>query len=282
MAENHSKAVRDLIPEIIRKSGRKCVVDRLSDSLFLPELENKLKEEIKEYFESKAPEELIDLLEIIYRIAELKGISKEEFEALKLQKKCEKGGFEKNLLLLTSSFEKTSFPNLDYINPNSIDIDSINSTSSITNSTFVGSVYSSSPSEPVEKKNSSNFSSINPSDSNPYVFKFENASVIEKHGVLMRIYTTKDDCKNAAILYQETERGHLEEFLHEKSDFIYFILEGKGVWIIEDREFEVKAGDVIVVPAGKRFWFRGNLKQICITAPAWEEKYECHIRDIEL
>jgi mannose-6-phosphate isomerase-like protein (cupin superfamily) len=98
----------------------------------------------------------------------------------------------------------------------------------------------------------------------------------------MRIYTTKDDCRSAAVLYQETEAGHSEEFVHEKSDFLYYILEGRGTWVVEDREFEVREGDVVVVPAGKRFWFRGNLKQVCITAPAWEEKYERHIRYIEL
>ena len=98
----------------------------------------------------------------------------------------------------------------------------------------------------------------------------------------MRIYTTKEDCANAAILYQETETGHAEEFVHDKSDFLYYILEGSGTWVVEDRKFDVRAGDVVVVPAGNRFWFRGNLKQICITAPAGEEKYERHIRDIKL
>ncbi len=120
------------------------------------------------------------------------------------------------------------------------------------------------------------------SESNHIVFRPENAELIEKHGVRMRIYTTKADCKNAALLYQDTEIGHTEEFLHERSDFIYYILEGSGSWIVEDREFEVQAGDVVVVPAGKRFWFKGSLKQICITAPAWEEQYERHIKYLEL
>ena len=62
-------------------------------------LENKLNEEVKEYFESKDVEELIDVLEVIYRIAELRGFSKDKLEALRLKKKSEKGGFEKNLLL---------------------------------------------------------------------------------------------------------------------------------------------------------------------------------------
>lgn len=113
------------------------------------------------------------------------------------------------------------------------------------------------------------------------VFRSENAEVIEKHGIRMRIYTTKADCSNAAVLYQETETGHSEEFMHKRSDFIYYVLEGRGTWVVEDKEFEVRAGDVVIVPAGKRFWFKGRLKQICVTAPAWEERYEQHIRCIE-
>lgn len=237
MVENDSKVVRDRIPEIIKFSGRECTVNEVSDLSFLPELENKLKEEIEEYFKSRELEELADLLEIIYRIAELRSSSKDCLESLRLKKKEEKGGFEKNLLLLDKLGEKNS---------------------------------------------SSEVCTINPADCGRVVFKPENAEVIEKHGVRMRIYTTKDDCRNAAVLYQETETGHAEEFMHEISNFIYYIIEGSGTWIIEDREHEVQVGDVVVVPAGNRFWFRGNLKQVCITAPAWEERFEHHIRDIKL
>ncbi|WP_292378015.1 hypothetical protein [Methanosarcina sp. UBA289] len=72
-------------------------------SSFLPELENKLEEELKEYLESKELEELVDLLEVIYRIAELRGSSKAELEAIRQRKKQEKGGFEKNLIFLNPS-----------------------------------------------------------------------------------------------------------------------------------------------------------------------------------
>jgi predicted house-cleaning noncanonical NTP pyrophosphatase (MazG superfamily) len=50
--ENNSKAVRDLIPEILKLSGRECMTSKLSDSDFLPELEKKLYEELKEYLDS--------------------------------------------------------------------------------------------------------------------------------------------------------------------------------------------------------------------------------------
>ncbi len=45
-----------------------------------------------------------------------------------------------------------------------------------------------------------------------------------------------------------------------RKGFYLLYLEGSGVWIVEDRAFEARAEDVVVVPAGKRFWFHGNLK----------------------
>ncbi|RXA20454.1 cupin domain-containing protein [Methanosarcina sp. MSH10X1] len=236
MSGNTSKAIRDFIPEILKLSGREFIIRELSDSSFLPELESKLDEEVGEYLASKELEELADLLEVIYRIAELRGSSKAELETVRQQKKRDRGGFEKNLILFNPRKENFS--------------------------------------QEVRLAASTELIRV--------VFKPEDAAIIEKHGVKMRIYTTKAESRNAAVLYQETQKGHTEEFLHEKSDFIYYILEGSGVWTIDDREYEARAGDVVVVPAGKRFWFRGNLKQICITAPAWEEDYEHHIKDIEI
>ena len=114
------------------------------------------------------------------------------------------------------------------------------------------------------------------------IYKKNTATVIEKHGVTMHIYSSADDCPQAAVAYQETATGHAEEFYHEKSAFIYYIIEGRGTWVIEDIEYPVEAGDVVIVPPRRRFYFTGTLKQICVTAPAWKESYEKHVRYVEL
>ena len=114
------------------------------------------------------------------------------------------------------------------------------------------------------------------------IYSKNNAVQIKKHGVDMWLYGSEESCPNAAVAYQETKTGHAEEFLHEKSVFVFYIIEGSGTWVIEDNEYPVKATDVVIVPPGKRFYYKGNLKQVCITAPAWEEKYERHIRQVEL
>jgi predicted house-cleaning noncanonical NTP pyrophosphatase (MazG superfamily) len=99
----YNKAIRDKIPEIIKQTGNQCDVKTLSNEEFLEKLEEKLSEEVAEYQNDKNPEELADVLEVIYRIVELKGISKEELDEIRTKKKEERGSFSKNLFLIDSS-----------------------------------------------------------------------------------------------------------------------------------------------------------------------------------
>jgi len=103
----YNKAIRDKIPKIIEKSGHSSNVKTLSDEEFLLEIEKKLSEEVSEYQNDKNPEELADILEVIYRIANLRGITKEELEKICIKKSEERGAFEKNFYLIgTSKNEK--------------------------------------------------------------------------------------------------------------------------------------------------------------------------------
>lgn len=100
MIRVYNKAIRDNIPEIIIESGSEPTVEILSDENFLEELEKKLDEEIKEYKESKKVEELCDLIEIAYRIAELKGITEDQLNHRRNKKNIKRGKFENNLFLV--------------------------------------------------------------------------------------------------------------------------------------------------------------------------------------
>ena len=99
----YNKAIRDKIPEIIEKDGYSCNIKTLSDDEFLVEIEKKLSEEVTEFQNDKNPEELADILEVIYRIAKLRGISKEELENIRIKKVNERGSFEKNLFLIDTN-----------------------------------------------------------------------------------------------------------------------------------------------------------------------------------
>ena len=98
--KKYNKVVRDKIPEIIAESGKKSNIKQLDDTSFLAELEKKLIEEVNEYSESKDVEELADLLEVIYRISELRGVSSDKLDEIRKDKAEKRGKFDSNLFLI--------------------------------------------------------------------------------------------------------------------------------------------------------------------------------------
>ena len=98
--KKYNKVVRDKIPEIIAESGKKFNIKHLDDESFLAELEKKLIEEVNEYSESKDVEELADLLEVIYRISELRGVNSEKLDKIRKDKAEKRGKFDSNLFLI--------------------------------------------------------------------------------------------------------------------------------------------------------------------------------------
>ena len=97
----YNKAVRDRIPEIICSKGETCSYESLSDEEFLPFLQLKLLEESSEYIESREEEELADLLETVFRIAEIRGIGTDRLEKIRREKSKIKGSFSKNIVLVS-------------------------------------------------------------------------------------------------------------------------------------------------------------------------------------
>lgn len=95
----YDKLIRDRIPEIIEKSGKKAVIEVLDEAQFEKYLNAKLAEEVDEYFCDKSIEELADVVEVIYAIVRNKGVALEEFEQMRQAKVDQRGAFEKKLLL---------------------------------------------------------------------------------------------------------------------------------------------------------------------------------------
>ena len=98
--KKYNKVIRDKIPEIIAKSGKKYNLKQIDDASFLVEIEKKLIEEVNEYIQSKDVEELADLLEVIYRISELRGVNSEELDEIRKDKAEKRGKFASNLFLI--------------------------------------------------------------------------------------------------------------------------------------------------------------------------------------
>jgi len=99
MTITHNKLVRDLIPQIIENSGKTCVTRTLSHEEYLAALDAKLAEELAEYQADKSMEELADLLEVMMAVAEARGYSFAEVEAIRRAKAEKRGGFRERIWL---------------------------------------------------------------------------------------------------------------------------------------------------------------------------------------
>ncbi|MGC6174074.1 phosphoribosyl-ATP pyrophosphohydrolase [Lacrimispora sp. 38-1] len=97
--EKHNKLVRDKIPELIEREGRKAKYHILSEEEYLAALDEKLLEEVEEYQEDKSLEEMADVLEVLYAICKARGYTEEELEVKRREKFIKRGGFEKKLFL---------------------------------------------------------------------------------------------------------------------------------------------------------------------------------------
>ncbi len=97
--KHYHKLVRDKIPQIIEATGKTCTCSILSEQEYLSLLDAKLNEEVAEYQESGALEELADIMEVIRAIAAARGSSIGEVEAIREAKREERGGFERRILL---------------------------------------------------------------------------------------------------------------------------------------------------------------------------------------
>lgn len=95
----YNKLIRDRIPEIIERSGKKPIIEQLDLDSYKKYLDIKLGEELQEYLESDEVDELADLVEVAYAILKYKGVDISEFEMLLIKKTESRGAFSKRLLL---------------------------------------------------------------------------------------------------------------------------------------------------------------------------------------
>jgi predicted house-cleaning noncanonical NTP pyrophosphatase (MazG superfamily) len=99
----HEKLVRVRIPELMAIEGLACQVRGLNRTENAARLDDKLTEEVAEYRTSGAIEELVDVVEVVRAITEQRGMPWDEFEARRLAKRRERGGFEQRFRLTRSS-----------------------------------------------------------------------------------------------------------------------------------------------------------------------------------
>ena len=96
----YNKLVRDKIPQIIERTGKKAIYRILTETEYKKYLEKKLDEELAEFHESKNIEELADMLEALAALAAVYGASYTVLMQICSRKCAERGGFGKRICLV--------------------------------------------------------------------------------------------------------------------------------------------------------------------------------------
>lgn len=97
----YNKLVRDKIPDLIRAQQEHPNIRILDDREYRQLLEAKLDEEVGEFHRDRNLEELADILEVVYALAEDMGYSQEELLDEYKQKHEARGGFRERIFLIS-------------------------------------------------------------------------------------------------------------------------------------------------------------------------------------
>jgi mannose-6-phosphate isomerase-like protein (cupin superfamily) len=71
------------------------------------------------------------------------------------------------------------------------------------------------------------------------------------------------------IHFVDVKTGHDTFFISKKITRIYYILEGKGCFTIENQKYDVEPGMLVEVPPNVEYSYSGTMKLLLIGNPRW-------------
>ena len=95
----HNKLVRDLIPQIIERDGKKAKFTKIIGLELNEALVKKLSEEGQEFLEKMNIEELADILEIVHALIDLNDFQVKDVEQIRKSKQEQRGAFNEGFFL---------------------------------------------------------------------------------------------------------------------------------------------------------------------------------------
>lgn len=107
-----------------------------------------------------------------------------------------------------------------------------------------------------------------------YVFHLPEKPSFEKVGIKGSIFDTKQLSNEVEFTLVETEEGHQTKIVEKECIFTYFILEGEGTFEIDGNIEECLKGDLVFIPKGVAFQYKGKMKMLLISTPWWFPEQE--------
>lgn len=97
---------------------------------------------------------------------------------------------------------------------------------------------------------------------------------IDKVGIRGKLFPTRTLINSSEFIIMTVDSGHATTIVERVSDFIYYILSGKGFFIVNGAKETCSRGDLVVIPAGSSFTYKGKLQMLLICTPPWKEEQE--------
>jgi len=101
-----------------------------------------------------------------------------------------------------------------------------------------------------------------------------------KYGINLWVYDFDHKKIGADAVYVDVKKGHFQEFYNKKTNFFYYVIDGKGTFYLNGKPIKVKPTDLIIVPAKTKVYYLGKMKLFLVSVPPWQEKDEVHVRFI--
>ena len=107
-------------------------------------------------------------------------------------------------------------------------------------------------------------------------YLLKNANKFSWNGLDGYAYNSKEDFANASAAYFEVTSEH-GKVKTTKSDRVYYIIEGKGEFEIDNELIDVEQSDVVIVPKNTPYNYRskkGLMKLFLVHTPAFDPDKE--------
>ncbi|MDO8663814.1 MAG: hypothetical protein Q7K28_03205 [Candidatus Wildermuthbacteria bacterium] len=108
-----------------------------------------------------------------------------------------------------------------------------------------------------------------------HVFHLPKEYSFEKVGIKGKNFeSAKSLTDKAKFTIIETEEGHHTKIREKECTFFYYILEGGGIFEIDNENEECQKGDLVVIPNNAIFKYTGTMKMLLVTIPWWYPEQE--------
>jgi len=82
-------------------------------------------------------------------------------------------------------------------------------------------------------------------------------------------YPTNDRDINGAVIELSGRYPQTGRVVNEKCKEMAYIISGSGKLVVEDKEYELNTGDLVLINPGEKFYWQGNMEIFMPCVPAW-------------